>query len=181
MALVAAAFVCLALAVQDHPSGAAAEWQRITDELTPKIVAYRTLPPDERKKQSLSAERAQVLDFFRRFEKSEPDLAWSARVWLATNVTRDALEKERDAADELVSIAKESASGEAAARAAIHAADALLKLGDEATLARMKTSYSARTDPSPAVLSHLENVGRQILVQPGRRFPELALTDLAGR
>jgi hypothetical protein len=30
------------------------------------------------------------------------------------------------------------------------------------------------------VVSHLENVGRQILVLPGRRFPELALTDLAG-
>jgi hypothetical protein len=180
MALVAVALALFAVVAQERPSAAAAEWQRLTDELTPKIVAYRTLPPDERKKQSLAAERAQVLDYFRRFEKSDPDLAWSARVWLATNVTRDALERERDAADELATIAKDSASGEAASRAAIHAADGLLKLGDEEALARMKTSYSARPDPSPAVVSHLENVGRQILVLPGRRFPDLAVTDLAG-
>jgi hypothetical protein len=180
MALVAAAFASILLAFQDRPQAAANEWQNITDELTPKIVAYRTLPPDERKKQSLAAERAKVLDYFRRFEKSDPDLAWSARVWLATNVTRDALERERDAVDELVTITKESVSGDAAARAAIHAADGLLRLGDDEALVRLKTSYSARPEPSPAVVSHLENVVRQVLVQPGRRFPNLALTDLAG-
>jgi peroxiredoxin len=181
MAFLAILCASLLLPLQEKPSQASAEWQRILDELTPKLVAHRTAPPEERKKETFAAERARVLDFFRRNEKSEPELAWSARVWLATNVLRDALELERDAADELVTIAKESSSGEAAALAAIQAGDGLLKLGDEAGLERLREIYAARADRSQPVAAHVADLCRQVKLRPGRPFPELALNDLSGK
>jgi peroxiredoxin len=179
--LALASLISIGGPLQEKPSAASAEWQQILDELTPKLVAHRKAPPEERKKESFTAERARLQDFFRRYEKSEPELAWSARVWLATNVLRDALEQERDAADELVTIAKDSASGDAATLAAVQAGDGLLKLGDEAGLERLRAIYAARADRNRPVADHLADLCRQVRVRPGRPFPELALTDLSGK
>ena len=181
MPLLAALCASLLLALQEKPSPASVEWQTILDELTPRLVAHRTASPEERKKETFTAERARLQEFFRRYEKSEPELAWSARVWLATNVLRDALELERDAADELLVVAKESTSGEAATLAAIQAGDGLLKLGDEAGLERLLEIYKARADRSAPVEAHVADLCRQVKLRPGRPFPELALTDLSGK
>jgi peroxiredoxin len=185
MALLAALCACLLLSappsIQDKPSPAGAEWQRILEELTPKIVAHRGATPEQKAKESFAAERARVLEFFHKYEKSEPDLAWSARVWLATNVVRDALQLDRDAADELTAVTKDSASAEAATLAAIQGADTLLKLGDEAGLERLRDLYEARADRSAPIAARVAVLCRQVKLRPGRPFPELALTDLAGK
>jgi peroxiredoxin len=181
MAPLAVLFASLVLCVQEKPSAASADWQRILEELTPKLVAHRTAPPAQREKETFAAERTRVLDFFHKYEKSEPDLAWSARVWLAANVLRDALQLEREAADELVLVVKESASTEAVMNAAIQAGDALLKLGDEEGLERLRDLYAARADRIAQVANHLTDLCHQVKLRPGRPFPELVLTDLGGK
>jgi peroxiredoxin len=175
-----AAPLILVLAAQAKPSGAAADWQRITDDLAPRIVEYRTLPPEKRDAKAFDADRTRIEGFFRQYEKLEPEYAWSARFWLATNVTRDALEQPRAAADALLEIARISASSEVAGRAAIEAARGLLQLGDEGGLDRLRDVYDARPDRSAPIAAYVGDLCRQVRLLPGKPFPDLALTGLDG-
>lgn len=162
-------------------SAAEREWEAILDELVPRLVSFKALPEEEKRKQTFRAELARIGDFVRRHQAAEPFLAANARVFMATQILGQALRREREAIEVLRDVAANTSSPVLAGIAAIHAGDFLLRLGDEQGLQELRTLYAARAEREEQCLKRLDELCRQVRLQPGRRFPELELVGLDGR
>jgi peroxiredoxin len=156
------------------------EWQALLDDLTPKLVRLRELPEEERKKQTFRAELARIGEFIRKFQGSEPDLAASARVFMATQVLWRGLRRDREAVEVLRDVAANATGAMVAGLAALNAGEILLKGADEIGLVELKALYAARVDADPVFVTALDELCRQVRIQPGRPFPAIELKDLAG-
>ncbi len=156
------------------------EWQAITDDLTPKLMRLRELAEDERRKQTFRAELARIGEFVRKFQATEPDLAASARVFMATQVLWRGLRRDREAIEVLRDVAANATGQVVASLAALNAGEILLKSADETGLTELRSLYAARKDADPIFLTALDGLCRQVRIQPGRPFPALELKDLAG-
>ncbi|MBM4014643.1 MAG: TlpA family protein disulfide reductase [Planctomycetes bacterium] len=156
------------------------EWQSITDDLTPKLVRLRELSEEERRKQTFRAELARIGEFVRRFQATEPDLAASARVFMATQVLWRGLRRDREAVEVLRDVAAQATGQVVAGLAALNAGEILLKSVDETGLTELRELYAARKDADPVFVAALDGLRRQVRIQPGRQFPQLPLKDLAG-
>ncbi len=165
----------------EEATPAEVEWQKISDELTPKLVRLRELPPEERKQESFRAELARIGEFVRKYQKSEPDVAASARVFMATQVLWKGLGRDAQAVDVLRDVTSTAPSGLVAGLAALNAGEILLRAGDEPGLRQLFDLYASRADAEALFRDALEGLCRQVRLQPGRPFPAIELHDLAGR
>jgi len=156
------------------------EWQKITDEIVPKLVRFKGLAPEEKRKETFRAELARIGEFVRQYQASEPFYAASARVFMATQILAPALHRDREAVEVLVEVARGTEDEVLAGVAAVHAGELLLKLGDEGTLRALRDLYAGREKHDPQFLQRLDELCRQVRLQPGRPFPDLPLADLSG-
>ncbi len=166
---------------EEAPSPAEIEWQKITDDLTPKLVRLREMAPEERQKQTFRAELARIGEFVRKYQASEPDVAASARVFMATQVLWKGLGRDAQAVDVLRDVTATAQGGVVAGLAALSAGEILLRAGDEAALRQLYDLYARRADADALFRDALEGLCRQVRLQPGRLFPAIELHDLAGR
>lgn len=162
-------------------SPAEIEWQKITDDLTPKLVALRELPAEERKKVTFRAELARIGEFVRKYQQSEPDVAASARVFMATQVLWKGLGRDAQAVDVLRDVTATAQGGVVAGLAALSAGEILLRAGDEPALRQLFDLYVRRADADALFREALLGLCRQVRLQPGRPFPAVELHDLGGR
>jgi len=165
----------------DAATAAEREWQKITDELTPKLVRLRALPEEQRKKETLAAELARIEEFVRKHESRDPDAAASARIYLARELLWRALGRDLEAAALLREVAGSAKGGAVAGVAAMNGGEILLKQGDEPGLVALRRLYAARPDADALCVAALDGLCRQVRLQPGRPFPALDLHDLAGK
>src|SRR5688572_20170144 len=159
------------------------EWQRITDEVIPKLVAFKALPPEEQKKETFAAELARIAEFVRGHAVKEPAVAARARVFMATKVLADALKRDREAVEVLRDVAAKCTAEEEmlAGTAALGAGDLLFKLGDDPGLRELRELYAGRPSHDALFLQRLDQLCKLVRLQPGRPFPELALAGLDGK
>jgi peroxiredoxin len=188
-ALVAGTAASPARAAPQEPAGgegavvspAEREWQKLYEELVPKLVRFKGLPEAERRKEDFQPELARIGAFVRKFQGTEPFYAATARVFMATQILGQALHRDRDAVVELRDVAKSAENGMLAGMAAMNAGDLLLKLGDEEALRELRELYAGRDDRDAQFLERLDLLLVQVRLQPGRKLPELALADRDGR
>jgi peroxiredoxin len=165
------------------PSGTSgeAEWQKLADEVTPKLVRFKALSDEEKKKEKFDDEIARIAAFVKKYETSEPATAGNARIFLAQQILADALHREREAVGVLRDVVEKCPDGFVAAAAAVRAAQYLVALGDEAALKELRALYVARPDHEPSFVEALDLYCRRVLAQPGRPFPDLPLVDSEGK
>ena len=163
------------------PSVAEREWQALSDELTPRLVAHRAKSPEERAKSTFADELARIADFVARHQEREPDVTGSARIFMATQILAGALELRSEAVAVLRDVATHAQGSLVAALAALHAGQLLLELGDEAALNELRTAYVARADAETQFKDALAELCRRVRLRPGRPFPDLALVGLDGK
>jgi peroxiredoxin len=190
LVVVAAAASAMPVAAQEPPPAARGEpemtpaereWQLILDEMIPKLVRFRGLPDEEKRKETFRAELARIGEYVRKHQTTEPVAAATARVFMANQILAQALRREREAIEVLRDVAQKCEDVVLAGFAAVTAGDLLLRLGDETGLRALRELYGARPDKDPQFLARLDDQLRQIRLQPGRPFPDLPLADLAGR
>lgn len=162
-------------------SPAEIEWQQITDEVTPKLVELRRLPEEERKKQTFRSELARIGEFVRKYQVTEPDVAASARIFMATQVLWRGLRRDREAIEVLRDVTAHATGGVVAGLAALNAGEILLKLADESGLKELREIYAGRADADALFVAALDGLCRQVRIQPNRPFPAVELRDLAGQ
>ncbi len=182
--IVSLLLLAAALTVQSSPDPAAVEreaaravaseaWDRLYSRVAPKLLAYRNAEEEQRATLSLEDEIAAIGAFVRESRESAPEMAWAARVFLATQVFSETLGRKREAVEVLSRVVAEADSAMVTASAALQAADILMKQGDVEGIEQLRELYGSRSHselPYREILEEMENKARW---RPGREFPEL--------
>ena len=170
-----------ATAPAQDASPAEKEWNVIQTRVTPKLVMYREADEETRAKINFAKEMADIGAFVRKYTDSEPDYAAAAQVYMGKEILAATLGMELDAVQMLRGVAGKAENALIAGMAAVHAAEILMRLGDEGGVRGLVTAYEERKSHDPGLLGILKDMERRVALRPGKPFPAFTLKDLNGQ
>jgi peroxiredoxin len=170
--------------LQDRPDEAAAraeqEWDLLSQEITLKVLHHKENLAAGKEGLSFQSEIASLGRYFRSYRDTAPDYAWSARVFLAKTILADVLDQRREACNVLKDVVVQAPSPIVAGLAAICGAEISYALGDEPGIRQLSELYRQRKEVEEQFLQVLDTLVLRAALRPGRPFPDLTGTDLAG-
>jgi len=164
--------------VQESVSAAEAEWQQLQEAVTLKILRHKQKVAEGSPPESFQGEIASIGAYIRKHLDSDPDFAWSAKVFLATQVLSDALGRHREAVQVLREVVAKAEHPVLAGAAAVQAAQILTTLEDEPGLRQLAEAYRRRENREAQFEQALDDFLTRIQLRPGKPFPELELSCL---